>query len=129
MNISLHDQNGGFLDTSREFLSFTGYSLEYLKKIDIYLLFHPDDRSRIWAESHSHLKEATKIIDYRFKLADGTYRWVRAHSYFSNEYGYIISYTEEIGFFRRIWRKLFLSYIHRKQSRMVKRARLRNSDT
>jgi PAS domain-containing protein len=40
---------------------------------------HPDDCSRVFAEMPRLFREGAQIIEYRFRVADGGYVWLRDH--------------------------------------------------
>jgi len=94
--VTIHSLDGKFLDASDEFLSFIGYSLEYLKEIDNYSLFHPNDRGRIWVNSHSKVMTKSCSTYYRILTKKGKYIWVKAYIHYNKHYNVIIKYTKKV---------------------------------
>ncbi len=43
------------------------------------LRIHPEDSARVFAEMPRLFREGAQTIDYRFRHADGGYRWLRDH--------------------------------------------------
>jgi PAS domain S-box-containing protein len=79
--ICLHDTDGNFKYVSPSSLLLTGYAPEELLGKDPYLFIHPDDKVRLYEQSHVPIKKGN--VDstvYRFKKNDGSYVWLHTLS-------------------------------------------------
>lgn len=75
------DYEGKILEVSQRSAALTGLSSEQLLRDGWLSVLHPDDMTavlEIWSES---LRQGTPLdTEYRVRLADGSYRWFRAHA-------------------------------------------------
>ena len=70
------DRDGNHDYFNRRWYDFTGLSYEETKDRGWSLVLHPDDYGRTLEVWHKSLREGTPYeVEYRFRKADGTYRW------------------------------------------------------
>ena len=74
--VCLHQPDGRYIYVSPSCESLLGYRYDELVGQDPYTLFHPEDRDRIYKESHvAALAEKPAPITYRMRQKSGNYVW------------------------------------------------------
>ncbi|HEX5848000.1 MAG TPA: PAS domain S-box protein [Rubrobacter sp.] len=76
--VCLHEPDGRYVYISPSCRRLLGYDPEELLGTDPYLLFHPDDLSRIRAEAHDKALEGQAAVSviYRIRKKSGEYTWL-----------------------------------------------------
>ena len=80
--VSVHRPTGEYMMISPAVINILGYNPEELLGTDPYLLMHPDDKERVWEESHSFVldNKIKTISESRFRKKDGKYMWLRCET-------------------------------------------------
>ena len=76
--VCLHEPDGRYVYISPSCRRLLGYDPEELLGTDPYLLFHPEDLSRIRAEAHDKALEGQAAVSviYRIRKKSGDYTWL-----------------------------------------------------
>ena len=86
--LSVHAADGTYLWASAACARLFGWDPESLLGRSAYDFFHPDDRARIAANHSQHVEgSSSDVVEYRFRTADGSYRWVETQSLSINPLG------------------------------------------
>ena len=79
--LSVHAADGTYLWASPSCARLFGWEPEDLVGRSAYDFFHPEDRARVAANHSQHVEASiSDMVEYRFRTADGTFRWVETHS-------------------------------------------------
>lgn len=79
--LSVHAADGTYLWASPSCARLFGWEPEALVGRSAYDFFHPEDHARIAANHGQHVGDSrSEVVEYRFRTADGSFRWVETHS-------------------------------------------------
>lgn len=79
MYIAMADQSGNAVYFNKPWLDFTGKRLAEMTKVGWLSVLHPDDAPRFEKDfKHAFTKHIPINEEYRFRRADGKYRWMLA---------------------------------------------------
>jgi PAS domain S-box-containing protein len=79
MYIAMADEDGNAVYFNKPWLDFTGMKMEQMKGLGWLATLHPEDSPRFEKDFLEAFRERIPISEeYRFKRADGQYRWMHA---------------------------------------------------
>lgn len=79
--LSVHAADGTYLWASPSCVRLFGWEPDELLGRSAYDFFHPDDRALVAANHVQHVDGTqADVVEYRFRAANGAYRWVETHS-------------------------------------------------
>ena len=105
--MSKHKKDGMFVDLSGQFHQIMNLPIQELNKSDIYQkVIHPNDRQRVYQDSHILTSSQIPEVIFRMKKANNTYVWAKTYSSMIDK-EFIYCVTIKINYFIVLINKFF----------------------